>query len=96
MQQDASGPGIKTPTKNMRKGEENPKEERKTRPKMSGQQGPSGTAKERTTTISGNDRELMQTKPKKNDYISYQKTRHCREMVSGFLSANIHAGHRHF
>jgi hypothetical protein len=80
----------------IRKGEENPKEERKTRPKMSGQQGPSGTAKERTTTISGNDTELMQTKLTKNNTISHQKTRHCREMVSRFPSANIYAGRRHF
>jgi hypothetical protein len=49
----------------MRKGDENPKNERQRRPEMSREQEPVGIAKETTNTISGNSRKLLQTRPEK-------------------------------
>jgi hypothetical protein len=67
----------------MRKGDKNPKEERKTRPKTNREQKSVGTAGERTTTISGNITKPLQTTPKRNYPIPDHKA------AKGSLSANM-------
>jgi hypothetical protein len=78
------------------KGEKNPKEDGKTKPEMSREQEPVRTARERTTIISGNSMRSLQTKPKKNNSISHQKTRYDQRKDNGFVSVNIHVCCHHF
>jgi hypothetical protein len=80
----------------MRKGKANPKKERETRREMNGKQQPAGTAGEKRTAISGNSTKLLQTKPKKNNSISHQKTIYDRRAGSEVLSANIQVCYSHF
>jgi hypothetical protein len=68
MQQDAPVPGIKGTAKKMRKMDKVQNEERETQPELSPKEAPVGTARQRTTTISGNSTKPPKTNPKKNSH----------------------------
>jgi hypothetical protein len=73
----------------MRKGDKTPKDKRKARLEVSREQETVETARERTTTLSGNPRKLLQTEPKKNNHILYQKRRYDRKTIKGSLLASM-------
>jgi hypothetical protein len=73
----------------MAKGDKSPKEERETGPQMTRAQELVGTARERTTTISGNTMKPLQPKSKENNFTSYHKTRYGPNMIVASLLVKI-------
>jgi hypothetical protein len=67
-----------------RNGDRNSKEDRRKGSGTTGEQALAGTARARTTNISGNSTKLVQTNPKTNKSISHQKTRYDRRKTIDF------------